>query len=96
MPGLDGAIEIAMSGMIVAQQRASDGTENSEGSEGRMQPFGLARPIMSGIRARIGFLRKRADTAPAKLETLPRSSDERPRFGTKFNGCWGAEGSWTY
>lgn len=78
--GLDGAIESAIGGMLFA----SRSVPSSRGSSPRKvkdedrlghvekverETFGLARPIMSGIRARIGVLRGRAETAPAKLET---------------------------
>lgn len=107
MPGLDGAIECAMSGMLFAQKNSSSSPTPStiESEEGKKRvSFVLARPIGQGIRDRIGFLRKRADTAPAKLQTQTLSSGARFIAGdvgglhgpvrlidplTRSSGIWG-------
>lgn len=82
MSGMDGAVESAIGGMLFVQQASSSSSASplrntspkklwemmGEG-EGHPQLFGLSRPIMSGIRARIGVLRGRAETAPARIET---------------------------
>jgi len=82
--GFDGAVESAIGWMLFASShsqsyptsREGSPRKNKEGCSGRQverrveEAFGLARPIMSGIRARIGVLRGRAETAPAKLESM--------------------------
>lgn len=72
--GMDGAVESAMGGMLIASQSVSSSRGTSPRKTGHVErveeAFGLARPIMSGIRARIGVLRGRAETAPAKLESM--------------------------
>lgn len=50
--------------------RGLDGAYTLAGEECQQGPFGVAgwQPIMSGIKERILGLRKRANTAPARLE----------------------------
>lgn len=87
MPGLDGAIESAMGGMLLAQQASltppSPRRTTVKDTSQQQQTFGLSRPIMQGIRARVGFLRKRAETAPARIET-PVSASSSNSSGARF------------
>lgn len=90
MPGLDGAIECAMEGMLLSASSRKEvhplKSTIRESSTFGEQNFGLSRPIMQGIRARVGFLRKRAETAPAQLETpVPSSaSSSASSSGARF------------